>query len=389
MSNIKRESKIKIKQNEMIENNIKLVEIIFYIFKGQVLDIDLKEFCLKFQLYQSEGQYNTVVKNLISNNILKVKKLVNTNNNVLVAKAPVYDYFGMKGKTTKYSIETVTRNSYLNHILCNKFRINIQRDIKDIAEFVEVNTTLLSAKRDVESCYKMFNNKLTKQGEDAKKEALYREEKRKSKLKNIEKVELKEMELIYKETLQTLRERDIYIVRNSIVITDNNSNYILSNLSDKIGTAIRVLIEQVKIENLDEINIVVLVKDEASKRRLENNFIMKYKEGKKINIDESINNAIKKGGCRIRADYVYENTTKTGIYELENRYKAHQEVYKKMRIAIKNTDIAYKHNSDLKAQRLIEYKQQQKEKSQRAKIIEELRKQGLLKENSTVELNNI
>lgn len=383
MANKKRESKIKIKQNELIENNIKFIEILFYIFKGQVLDMDLKELCIKFEVYQTEAQYDTVVKNLITNKIIKIKKLVNTNNNVLVAKAPVYNFFNLEGQTTKYSVETVTRNSYLAYLLCSRLQIDIQKDIRKVVEVLENKTTLLSLKRDVQSCYKMFENKLTGEGEEAKKEAIYREEKRKSKLKNIEKVELKEMNLMYSETLQTLRERDIYFIKNTVIITDNNSDYILSNLSKKIAIAMKTLVQQVNIENLDKIDIIVLVKDKASKTKLENNFITKYKGGQKVNIDKAINKAIKKGGCMLRANYVYKSTTETGVYKLENTYKSYSEMFDKLRIVIENTDIAYRHNSDLKAKALIEYKQIQKEQTQRAKIIEELRAKGLL-----IETNN-
>lgn len=379
MENNKPKSKIKIKQSEVIENNIKLIEILFYIFKGQILDMDLKEFCLKFKIYQTENQYNIVIKKLITNKILKIKKLVNTNNNVLVAAAPVYNYFNLGGKTTKYSVETVTRNSYLTYILCTRLKVDINKDIKEIVRLLETKTTLLSTKRDVESCYKMF--KLTEQGKVAKKEALYREEKRKIKLKNIEKVELKEVELIYSETLQTLRERDIYFIKDTIIITDNNSNYILSNLATKIGAALRILVEQVEVGRLEEIGIVVLVKDKASKIRLENTFITKYKGGQKVKIDEAINKAIKEGGYNLRANYQYKNTTEKGVYELENIYKSYSEMFDKLRIKIENTNIAYKHNSDLKVKGLIEHKKKQKEQSQRAKILQELKEEGLLKED--------
>lgn len=372
-------AEIKKKQIELIENNIKLIEILFYIFKGQILDMDLKEFCLKFKIYQTENQYNIVIKKLITNKILKIKKLVNTNNNVLVAAAPVYNYFNLGGKTTKYSVETVTRNSYLTYILCTRLKVDINKDIKEIVRLLETKTTLLSTKRDVESCYKMF--KLTEQGKVAKKEALYREEKRKIKLKNIEKVELKEVELIYSETLQTLRERDIYFIKDTIIITDNNSNYILSNLATKIGAALRILVEQVEVGRLEEIGIVVLVKDKASKIRLENTFITKYKGGQKVKIDEAINKAIKEGGYNLRANYQYKNTTEKGVYELENIYKSYSEMFDKLRIKIENTNIAYKHNSDLKVKGLIEHKKKQKEQSQRAKILQELKEEGLLKED--------
>lgn len=374
-------SQIKIKQIEMIENNINLIEILFYIFKGQVLDMDLKEFCISNKIYETERQYNNVVKNLITNNILKVKKLVKTNNNVLIAKAPVHNFFGCEGKTTRYSIETVTRNSYLNYILLNGLQLDMQKDMQKILNILENRTTLLSTKRDVESCYKMFNNKLTKNGIEAKKEALYREEKRKSKLKNIEKVELIEnMELIYPATLQTLRERDIYFTNRQIIITDNNSDYILSNLSTKIAIAIKVLVEQVEITDFSSIQILVLVKDEASKKRLENNFIMKYSGGTKINIDKSINEAIAKGGSKLRADYSYK-VKKGDTYYLENIYSEVSEMFKKMYVKIENTNIAYKHNSDLKYKGLVEQKKKQKENSMRSQIIEELRAKGLLKED--------
>ena len=379
---------IKNKQIELIENNIKLVEIIFFIFKGQVLDIDLKEFCLEKGLYITENQYDTVIKNLVNSNILKITKLVKTNNNVLVAKAPVYNFFGEEGKTTRYSIETVTRNSYLTYILLNKIDIDINQDIADIVEYLENNTTLLSSKRSVESCYKMFNGILTEQGKEAKKEAIYREEKRKTKLKNIEKVELKEMDIMYEETLQTLRERDIYVVENKVIIIDNNSDYILSSLAKKIAVAIRVLSEQVCID-FERLGVVVLVKNKSSKRRLEENFITKYQNGEKINLDKSVNENIRKGGCRLKAEYRFKGVNKNGLYMLENVYIAYVESFKKIRIKIENTDIAYKHNSDLKQQGLIEYKKKQKEESVRKQIIEDLRSKGLLKNEEIEELDNI
>lgn len=381
MANNKRNSKIKIKQNEVIENNIKLIEILFFIFQGQILDLDLKEFCLHFGLYQTENQYNTVIKNLITNKIIKIKKLVKTNNNVLIATAPVYNHFGLEGQTTRYSTETVTRNSYTSYIIINKIPIDINHDIKNIARSLRNNTTLLSKKRDVESCYKPFNSRLTPQGKDAKLDALCREEKRKSKLNNIEKVEIKEIQGIeYTETLQTLRERDIYVFisdnKYKIYITDNNSTYILSNLADKIATTIRVLAQQVEIEDIETLDILVFVKDTASKIRLENNFITKYKDGQKINIDTAINKAIKKCNYNLQINYEFKIKNIKDVYKLENTYNT---VLKKIRIKVFDTAIAYKHNSDLKAQALVEHQKERRKKSQREEIIKELRREGVIK----------
>lgn len=381
MANKKRNGNIKIKQNEVIENNIKLIEILFFIFQGQILDLDLKEFCLHFGLYQTENQYNTVIKNLITNKIIKTKKLVKTNNNVLIATAPVYNFFGLEGKTTRYSVETVTRNSYTSYIIINKILLDINDDIQEIARFLINNTTLLSKKRDVESCYKPFNANLTAQGKDAKLDALYREEKRKRKLNNIEKVEIIEKQGIeYTETLQTLRERDIYVLylnnKYKIYITDNNSTYTLSNLADKIGTVIRILAQQVKTEEIETLDILVFARDTASKKRLENNFITKYKNGEKVNIDTAINKSIQKYGCNLQINYKFKIKNTKDVYKLENIYNTG---LKKLRIRVADTAIAYKHNSDLRAQALVEHQQERRRKVQREEIIEELRKEGVIK----------
>lgn len=373
-------NKKKIKQNELIENNIKLVEILYFIFQGQILDIDLKEFCLYFGLYQGENQYNRVIKNLITNDIIKIKKLVNTNNNVLIATAPVYNFFGLEGKTTKYSVETVTRNSYTNYIIMNKINIDINDEIQDIATLLNNNTTLLSKKRDVESCYKPFNKSLTAQGKDAKLDALCKEEKRKSKLKNIEKVDIVELQGIeYTETFQTLKERDIYIFYSNntlkLYITDNNSTYKLSNLTEKIGIAIRVIAQQLEVDNIETLDILIFVKDTASKTRLENNFITKFKDGEKVNLDIAINKAIQKGNSNLQISYEFKSKNSNNVYKLQNIYQAQPN---KVRIKIVDTAIADKHNSDLKAQALINHQAERREQKQRERIIEELRKEGVI-----------
>lgn len=376
-------SEIKKKQIETIENNISLIETLFYIFKGQVLEMDLREFCVKCEIYQNEEQCKTVIKKLINNNIVKIKKLVNTDNNVVVAKAPVYNYFGLEGKTTKYSIETVTRNSYVSKIIMNLEKIQ-KHDIKRLAKMLEENTTLLSSKRKVDTCYKPFVGKLTQVGIYCQEDAYLKEEGRKLKLKNIEKVELKPRDTIYTETLQTLRERDIYVIstggRYKVIIIDNNSDYILSTLAKKIGLVLRVFAEQVKEQ--EDMQIFVYLKSKASKERLQNNFITRYKEGLKVNLDEAINKELK-GGYYLNYQL---KTSRNGVYLLENIYA--NEMMKTLKIQLIETDIAQRHNSDLKTKGLIEHKKQLKEKSTREQVLAELRAKGLLIERST-ELDDI
>ena len=88
----KRNTREQIKQSKIqaIENNINLVEILHYYFRGQVLEMDLKDFCLRFNVFETERQFQNAIKKLISKDVLKVEKLVNTSNNVVIAKGIVY-----------------------------------------------------------------------------------------------------------------------------------------------------------------------------------------------------------------------------------------------------------------------------------------------------------
>lgn len=372
-----------IKQIKLIENNIKLIEMMFYIYRGQVLDLDLKEICMKYKIYETENQYKNVIKNLINADVVRVEKLVNTNNNVLIVQAPVYNFYNLEGKTTRYSIETVTRNSYLTYMLKTVMKYNENEGVLSLRDDLENTTTLLSLKENVESCYKMFDNILTEQGKEAKKEDIYRACKKREKLKNRKEEVVEEIEnLMYKNTLQSLRRKDIYFVKGTMIITDNNCNFRLGTLTEKIGMAIKTVIEQVEIDK-KRLDIVVLVKDKSSKNRLENSFISRYKDDVVINIQSSLNNAIQSEGSGYKANYeLQEKESVNSLYVFKNTY-IESGIFATIRIKIFNTNIAYKHNSDLKQQGLIEYKKKQKENSMRKQIIEELRAKGLLKEDIT------
>lgn len=382
MENKKRESKIRLRQDELIEKNIKVMELLYFIFRGQVLDMDLKELCLVLKICSTEGQYRNIIKNLVNGDIVKTTKLVRTENKVIVAKAPVYRYFEQIRKTTKYSVEVVTRNSYMSYILQKRLTILEDEDIEELAERLKNKTTLLAKKRDVLACYQPFMERLTDSGLEAYKDALYNEQKRKKSLKKGEQKsgepeeELEHRGIAYKETLQTLVERDIYVIRTKqggykVAMTDNNSEFVFSNLIKKIALIVKIF--GLQIEEQEQIDIVVYVKSEASKKRIENNFILKYAGGIKVNLDTAINEAIKDYNYPI--EYKYDGKTETDVHVLINELGTK---FKKMKIRIENTNIAYKHNSDLKAQALAEYQREQKEKRQAKKLMEELRKQGVL-----------
>lgn len=378
----------KIKQVEIIESNMDIMLLLINIFKGQVLNIDLQELCIALNICEDENEYKGLINKLIKNKLVRLKKFGTTTNNVVIANAPITNYFNTNA--IKYSAETVVRNSYISHIIKTRY---VNTDINDLIKYLEENTTFLSSKRRVETCYKPFM-KLNKNGEEARLEAIYREEKRKVNLKNMKKdEELVNKELIYKYTMQTLRERDIFLSkekgRYKVFIMDNKNTYTLSKVAEKIALVLCLLSFQteLELEEYKKLDVLVLVRDEKAKEKLENNFILKYSEGEKINVDKMINEKANKIHNNIKANFEYQYKNKE-IYILKNPYSEQVEAFKTLRIKIENADTEKKHNSNMKASALVERKRELREQEIRNKLLAELRAKGLLIETSS-ELDNI
>lgn len=378
----------KIKQVEIIESNMDIMLLLLNIFKGQVLNIDLQELCIALSICKDENEYKGVLNKLIKNKLVRLKKFGTTTNNVIIANAPTTNYFHVN--SIKYSAETVVRNSYISHIIKTRY---INTNINDLINYLEENTTFLSSKRRVETCYKPFM-KLNENGEEARLEAIYREEKRKVNLKNMRKdEELIDMELVYPYTMQTLRERDIFLSKENgrykVFIMDNKNTYTLSKVAEKIALVLCLLSFQteLELEEYKKLDVLVLVRDEKAKEKLENNFILKYSGGEKVNVDRMINEKANKIHNNIKADFEYKYRNKE-IYILKNPYNDQTEAFKMIRIKIENADTEKKHNSNMKASALVERKERLKKQEIREELLAELRAKGLLIETSN-ELDNI
>ena len=376
-------SEDKIKQAEIIENNLDIIIALIKIFKGQVLNIDLQEFCIAFNICDSSNQYDVLIRKLIKNKLVRIKKLRNTSNNVIIASSPITNYFDINA--VKYSIETVIRNSYITHIL--KTRYSNAKNIEVLVEHLQQHTTFLSSKRRVETCYKDFM-RLNQSRKEARLEAIYREEKREINLKSNNK-KLEDMELVYEHTMQTLRERDIFISKNDnrykIYIMDNKNTYTLAKVAEKIALVMCLLsfqtdLEQEEYETLD---VLVLVRNDKAKEKLENNFITKYSGGEKVNVDKMINKKAKSIHNNIKSDFEYSNITKNGVYILKNTYNQYTEAFRKIRIKVENSNTEVKHNSNAKASVLVERRRNLREQEIRNELLAELRAKGLL-----IETNN-
>lgn len=400
----KRNTREQIKQSKIqaIENNINLVEILHYYFRGQVLEMDLKDFCLRFNVFETERQFQNAIKKLISKDVLKVEKLVNTSNNVVIAKGIVYTYFGQEGKTTRYSVDTVIKNSYLNYIFQNRTVLDNKLGVEENTKNIAQHSTFFSSKRDVDSCYNMFYPVLSKEGEVALGDALYTEEKRKVALKNVQKTEMKERDITYTQTLQTLRERDIYISRvpyerkgegtfwrYKVFLLDTNSSFTLSNVASKIALVLNVLYEQLDHEHMDKtVDFIICAKDRETKKKLERNFVTPRKNGtQEINIDKAINKSLKTRTSGVYMEYVFDrkNKSKSGqmLHIMENVYNPVDKKLRIIRVNVENIGVGERHNTELKTKALIDKKAKESREKQRDMVIDILARNGLLKEGLT------
>lgn len=375
MANKKNLTKLKI-----MEENTKLLEVLIFLFQGQVLEMDLKEFCVEHKIYDTENKFNQAIKNLKSKKVIRTDvKLVKTTHNVVIACKPALDFLAVNKKIV-YSVETVTRNSYTNYILNNHICKNVDFQnvgVYSIYKTLKNNSTLLTTKRDVEGCYKPFKNNLNTMGLMAKEQDLQKEIKRKSKLKNQEPETNKSDEtnekvepIAIKETLKTLRESDIYIFVSKgkeyhIYITDNNSNYQLHNLSKKIDKAIRVLCEHTEV--LQKAQIYVIVKDKTTKMKLENSFVKEYAGSQNIAIVESLNKKFK-NKTKKNLNFEFIKKDSSDYYVLENIYKREIDVIQKIFLKLEDTDIARRHNSDLRALAMVIQQEEQKAKRMEEEI---------------------
>lgn len=398
----KTREEIKKSKIQAIENNINLIEILHYYFRGQVLEMDLKDFCLRFNIYETERQFQSAVKKLVSKDVLKIEKLVNTNNNVIIAKGIVYTYFGEEGKTTRYSVDTVVKNSYLNYIFQNRTDLDDKLSIEENARNIAEHSTFFATKRDVMSCYNMFKPYLSPEGEVALGDSLYTEEKRKVALKNVQKADMEERAITYEQTLQTLRERDIYISRvpyerkgegtfwrYKVFLLDTNSAFTLANISSKIALVLNVLYEHLDHQHMDyTIDFIICAKNEETKKRLERNFVTPRKNREAdVNIDKAINKALNVRGTRVYMEYKFKRKAKSKggqtLHILENIYRPIDKKLQTIRVNVDNIDVGMRHNTELKTKALIDKKAKEGREKQRDMVIDILARNGLLREGLT------
>lgn len=390
----RKEDKIN-RENKLITQHLDLIKVMYLIFGGQILNQDLRDFCLRYKIYKSENEYNIAIDTLVKNKILKKDVLLNTAFVVLIAKSCVCRYFGNK-KSIEYSQIKIRENCYKYIIIKNiikKQNVLESYTLDDVIKVLEQSSTVLVKKNNAKASYDFFTKYLTldeEVGKSIRDNALYKQYSHISQLPNVTVTEVeKPIEILnYRTSLGTIRDIGIYTKYHNnkltFYIADIQDNFICSTVAKKIATVLNTLKEQIdKVEHLnklDSINIIILMRNKNNAIKLNQGFRLNYidkngaKAKKHIFVD-SLNRAIKKQNYNFKLKYKdKELEPQDFIYNLDNTFIA-EGFNLKIQIADCNLDekiTMYKRTETLVKAR-IEQKEKQLKEKLRKEIEEELR----------------
>lgn len=332
----------------MVEN-IELIKVIMNVFNGQVLYMDLQDFCINFKVFDTAEGFAYSVEKLIKAKALKRTTYPNTPYVVLVAKTCVNRYINNIDDSIDFSATQVRLNCFKYAMMSRA----IKRGDLSIDEFIKIintHSTFLHSKFDIESGYNFFKRylKLSKTGEQSYKCAMYRNTKG---LKRVKTVGNENDDLIsFKNSFATFVNKNIYTYCTNdgfiFCILDVSDNLNSEKVGKKIATVIGTLYEQVEqlslIDKLGTVKFVVITRDKVRKDKIVNTFRKSYMKehtitafesesnvGKSVMIKEykeylldAINGAIKKDFVSIKARYTDANKESKDVFVFKNTYNA-------------------------------------------------------------------
>ena len=283
---------------KLIVENLELIKVIMQVFQGQVLYMDLQEFCLKFKVFDTAEGFAYCVEKLIKGKILKKTIYPNTQYVVLITKARVNRYINNVDDSIDFSLSQVRLNCFKNAILVRRFeRPNCTLD--RFIEVVSYQSTFFHGKYAIESAYKFFNSHLdlNDMAEKSFKCAMYKHTKG---LKHVETVGSVEDELLsFENSFDTFVNKNIYTLYSSnkftFYILDVNDNLNAEKVGKKIGAVIGTMYEQIEqlslVDKLDTVKFVVLARDNIRRDKIVNGFRKSYYKEHIITSSEAKNDA--------------------------------------------------------------------------------------------------
>lgn len=271
------------REYELIVNNLELLKVLMRVFRGQALELDFKEFCLKFNICITADSFDYTIEKLINNKILKKKVLGGTTNSVLIAKTCVNRVLLGVNDSIDYSHSHVKLNCFKNYLIVNNFTRKSE-SLDSFIDKINEQCTFLHIKNDVDKAYKFFNSKLdiNNIGESSFKCARYRKTKG---LKQVDTIGSEnDMMQGYGNSFDTFANKFVYTLyrdnKFAFYILDLDNNMTASKVANAIGTIVGTMYEQVEQKDLcsklKNIEFIVVTKDKTRVDKIWNTFRREY-----------------------------------------------------------------------------------------------------------------
>lgn len=383
------------KKNRAIEQNIDLIKIIYQVYAGQVLKMDLRDVCITWGIYESEASFNYAIDRLIKDKVLRKEILQNTKNVVIVAKASVVKYLGGT-HSIEFKDNIVRENCYKTKIYLKMKPGKSEKTVDDFIQFVNENTTFLIKNNDVESSYKFFekHTNLSVIGEESRKIAIQKNlNGRKNVNKDIEVAKTESTMIAYDKSLASLKNMGLqfrYLPKKnlySVYIIDSSENLKKGLISSKIATMLKIFYKQIEITNhtgiLANIDIHILVRDSNRAYSLQKTIkdTIKDKKGSQMILNylmNDINTKLQEGTDKPKISYT-DSSIKNELLRLNNSYNGFN-----LKIQIDNLDISDRLDIKYRIAKSIESRINKKEQALKEKLRKEIEQE--LREKIMLEL---
>ena len=344
------EKKMTVKEQReisLIIENLELIKVLMRVFQGQVLQSDLRDFCLNFRVFDTGEAFGYAVEKLIKNKVLKKTTYPNTTYVVILAKACVNKYVNNNDDSIDFSSSLVRLNCFKNAMICKTLR-RPECTIDKFIELIKQNTTFLNSKYDTESAYNFFNKylKLNETADKSFRCARYRNSKG---LKYIETIGSEKDDLLsFVNSFDTFVNKNIYTFYSNnkfkFYILDVNDNLNAEKVGKKIATVIGTLYEQVEqlslLDKLDKVEFIVISRDKVRRDKIINAFRKTYykehmftsaedssKAGQVVMIKayqehllNATNTALKNRVSNIKVNYIDRNKESKDIFSFRNSF---------------------------------------------------------------------
>ena len=141
---------------DAILENLELAKVIMYIYKGQALEMDIKDFCMKYEVFYTEDAFDYALGKMLKAGVVKTKTYPNTANVVIIGKKCLNRFMCQIDDSIDFSSEQVKLNTFLTSLVLKHIEKPEYCNVTKLMEIINSCSTFLHKKYDVENGYNFF-----------------------------------------------------------------------------------------------------------------------------------------------------------------------------------------------------------------------------------------